>query len=95
VLHLRYGLYLPRDASASGTPLPAPNTESPNSESIIHTRDAVSASAWYGRTDAKAFHFHPMMRPKARGLPGTPLGQANAFLTGVQSPPLREVGYPR
>ena len=52
-------------------------------------RDAVSASAWYGRTDAEAFHLHPMMRLKARGLPGTPLGQANTFLAGVRSPPLR------
>jgi hypothetical protein len=51
-------------------------------------RDALCASALRGPTNAGAFHLHPMMRPEACGLPGTCLGQADASLAGVRSPPL-------
>jgi hypothetical protein len=95
VLHLRYGLYLPRDASASGTPLPAPNTESPNSESIIHTRDAVSAPARYGRTNGKALRCHRCLYKKPVAKAWQCCGWRNAFLTGVRSPPLRGVDGPK
>jgi hypothetical protein len=49
-------------------------------------RDALCASAWQGPTNAEAFHFHPTMRPEACGLPGTCLGQADAFLSGRAEP---------
>ena len=52
----------------------------------VSRRDALRASALRGPTNAEAFHLHPMMRPEACGLPGTCLGQADAFLSGRAEP---------
>jgi hypothetical protein len=68
-------------------------------EGRFSRRDALCASVWYGRPNVEAFHFHPMTRPRARGLRATCRGQARAIFCGRAEPaPPRdwspELGWP-
>ena len=49
-------------------------------------RDALCASVWYGRPDARGLRSDPMCRRTAGGLPGTCLGQTRPFLRGRAEP---------
>ena len=49
-------------------------------------RDALCASAWYGRPDARGLRSDPTCRRTAGGLPGTCLGQTRPFLRGRAKP---------
>jgi len=68
-------------------------------EGRFSRRDALCASVWYGRPNVEAFHFHPMTRPRARGLRATCRGQARAIFCGRAEPApprdgLSELGRP-
>jgi len=68
-------------------------------EGRFSRRDALCASVWYRRPNVEAFHFHPMTRPRARGLRATCRGQARAIFCGRAEPaPPRdwspELGWP-
>jgi len=68
-------------------------------EGRFSRRGALCAPVWYGRPNVEAFHFHPMTRPRARGLRATCRGQARAIFCGRAEPApprggLSELGRP-
>ena len=88
MLHLRYGLYLPRDASASGTPFQLLTPSHPTAR-VLYIQGTRSP-----RLGGKAVRKpgHNMIIGAKRipgGQMGTCPGEANSVVAGVRSPPLR------